>query len=222
MREDLLTKGDVTAAIPWAFDFADKHRSDVMLYDGDGMGAPSMKLALERRGPARMKIIPYHGSGAVRHPNRLDGQVSGRNYKKFDIHKGSGKRNRDTYLNFRAQSMGGLRRRFELTYEAVRRAQNGQLVNADPADLISIDSEGIDKKILIQLQAEISRPQRQWTTNGKIKVESKADMKRRQVRSPNLLDSLNQSFSHEEKAAEEDRSHVRFNEQSIADASVGY
>lgn len=220
---DLLEKGDITAAIPWAFDHADRFHADVMYYDGDGMGAPAMKLALQNRAPRRMKILPYHGSGAVRYPNRLDGATSKRNYKKFDIHKGSGKRNRDTYLNFRAQSYGWVRRRFELTYEAVTRSQNGMLVNFDPDDLISISTEGMDMKVLVQLQAEISRPQRQWTTNGKTKVESKADMKRRQVRSPNLADALVQSFSHDGKEADKATGGgVRFNEQSVGDASVGY
>lgn len=217
-----LTKGDITAAIPWAFDSADRNHADVMLYDGDGMGATSMKLTLERRAPGRMKVIPYHGSGAVRHPNRLDGATSTRQYKKFDIHKGSGKRNRDTYLNFRAQSWGWVRRRFELTHEAVTRASNGMLVNVDPDELISISSENMDMKDLVQLQAELSRPQRQWTTNGKIKVESKADMKRRQVRSPNLADALIQAYSLEHKAADQPGTTMRFREQGISDASVGY
>lgn len=221
-RAAQLTTGDITAALPWAMDEAAKHHSDVMYYDGDGMGAPAMKLFLQRRAPSRMKILPYHGSGAVRHPNRLDGATNTRNYKKFDIHKGAGKRNRDAYLNFRAQSYGWMRRRFELTYEAVTRAQNGMLVNFDPDDLISISSEGMEPEVLIQLQAETSRPQRHWTTNGKTKVESKADMKRRQVRSPNLTDAMVEAFSHEPKAAEQQGRGFMIKEQTIADAAVGY
>lgn len=220
---DLLEKGDITAALPWAFDAANRFNADVMYYDGDGMGAVAMKLTLERRAPGRMKVLPYHGSGAVRHPNRLDGASTTRNYKKFDIHKGSGKRNRDTYLNFRAQSYGMARRRFELTYEAVTRATSGMLVNVDPDDLISISTEDMDMKVLVQLQAELSRPQRKWTTNGKIKVESKADMKSRKVRSPNLADALVQAFSYETKASGDVQgSKMRFREQSIGDSAVGY
>lgn len=37
------TSGDITHAIPWAFNLADDFRADVLEYDGDGMGAPARK-----------------------------------------------------------------------------------------------------------------------------------------------------------------------------------
>lgn len=43
---------------------------------------------------------------------------------------------------------------------------------------------------LTELQSELSRLKRLWTNNGKNKVESKADMKKRGVDSPNLADAL--------------------------------
>lgn len=210
---------DITSALPWAFDEVDKARSTICMFDGDGMGAPSIKIYLERVTPRGFSVIAYHGSGAVRHPNRLTDSTSGRQYKKHDIHKVKGKRNRDTYLNFKAQSWGWVRRRFELTYEAVTRATNGLLVNINPEDLISISSECED---LIQLQAELSRPQRQWTTNGKIKVESKPDMRRRQVMSPNLAESLVMAYANSHKSESTSGARILFKEQGVMDQTVGY
>lgn len=74
------------------------------------------------------------------------------------------------------------------TYAAITRAAAGQIVTIDASMLISIDS-GCDE--LEQLVAELSRPKRQYDSGtGKIKVESKAQMKAREVDSPNLADAL--------------------------------
>ena len=97
------------------------------------------------------------------------------------------KTNGDTFANFRAQSWYWIRERFELTHEAVQRATNGHVIHVNPEDLISIDSQC---DCLQELQAELSRPMRIFTDNGKIKVESKKVMKARGVDSPNLADAL--------------------------------
>ncbi len=174
--------GDITQAIPWAFELADEARSDVLVFDGDGMGAPSMKLSAETIAASRVKVQEYHGSGAVEEPGR----------QKKRAHSDGEKPNADKYKNYRAQTWSWVRERFRLTHEAIERANAGMLVNANPEDLISIDSECGD---LIDLQAELSRPQRQFTNDGKIKVESKADMKKRNVQSPNLADALIMAMS---------------------------
>lgn len=178
-------QGEIPQAINWAFDIADQHRADALLFDGDGMGAPSMKVKLQNHAKTRFKVLAYHGSGAV----RLDGTSKKSKRKK---HHDDSKQPIDQYLNFRAQSYSWVRERFEKTYDAVSRAAQGFVVHIDPEELISIDSECEE---LVNLQAELSRPQRQWTNNGLIKVESKADMKKREVDSPNLADALVIAFS---------------------------
>lgn len=180
---DQLKSGDITHAMPWAFRFADNHRADVLSYDGDGMGSPAMKLTLTTMSAGRMKVIPYHGSGAVEDP---DGKHVSAKQRALGIDDTDLKTNGDTFANYRAQSWTWLRERFELTHEAVQRAKAGKIVKADPEDLISISSEC---KCRIQLQAELSRPKRVFTNNGKILVESKKDMKKRGVESPNLADA---------------------------------
>jgi hypothetical protein len=183
-----LISGDITQAIPWAFNAADNFRADMFGFDADGMGAPTMKMQLTTLSVDRMKIIPYYGSAGVADPEKPIHQV-----KKAKASFKAGtledklRNNADTYLNFRAQSWTWLRNRFESTYIAVTRATKGHVVDIHPDELISLSSscEGLH-----ELQAELSRPKRLFTNNGKIKVEAKKDMKKRGVDSPNLADAL--------------------------------
>lgn len=176
--------GNITDAVPWAFDLADQHRADIFIYDGDGLGETALKMALdvparkERIKLSRMGIQAYHGSGAVFDPG-----------VKKKTHNAGEKSPVDRFMNFRAQSWTWVRERMEYTAGLIARAEAGQiLVNVDPSMLISIDSQC---KELIQLTAELSRPKRIFNRgNGKIQVESKAEMKAREVDSPNLADGV--------------------------------
>lgn len=173
--------GDITAALPWAFLMADEHRADLFVFDADGMGAPVIKVDMERRVVGRMQVMEYRGSGEVRDKDLPSIPSDPRS-----------KPNKDRYLNFRAQSWTWLRDRFRRTHEAIKRLDDGMAVNVDPADLISLSSECRD---LRDLQAELSRPKRIYTENGKIAVESKKAMRKRDVISPNLADSLVMAFA---------------------------
>lgn len=195
-----LKQGDITQAMPWAFEEADSFRADALIYDGDGMGAPTMKLSLPKMA-TRMKVIAYHGSAGVMDPAKKADETGPKRAKlkpaikrTEELHKDDAtvRTNADTYVNFRAQSWTWVRNRFENTYNAIERARQGLLVNIDPEDLISIDS---GCECLTELQAEISRPMRIYTNNGKIRVESKKEMKERGVESPNLADALVMAMS---------------------------
>lgn len=174
--------GTIATAVPWAFEEADNARSDVLVIDGDGMGAPVMKVYMAPLNPGRVKVLMYHGSGGV-----VDAGVS-RGRK----HTANDKRPVDMYLNYRAQTWSWVRERFRRTFEAMDRARQGMIVNIDPDDLISISSAC---DCLHELQAELSRPRRILNANGKIQVESKQQMKSREVDSPNLADALVMAFS---------------------------
>ncbi len=220
-----MTQGDITQAIPWAFEIADDFRADYMIYDGDGMGAPTMKIALTRMAATRMKVIAYHGSAGVVDPTKPIHLVK-REHKQFregtkNLQEKSVKTNTDTYLNFRSQTWTWIRDRFEATYIAVQRAEQGLLVNVDPEDLISIDSSC---ECLTELQAELSRPMRIYTPNGKIKVESKPDMKKRGVDSPNLADAavIAMSVKRADKGEDTFRQNMKFRRHRINDPGVGY
>lgn len=178
---DQITEGDINTALPWAYELADEFRADLFIYDADGMGAPVIKVDIGRRALNRFKMVAYYGSGEVRDKDLP-----------HDPRDSQSKTNGDRYLNFKAQSWSWVRERFRLTYVAVERAKKGLVVNADPATLISLSSKC---KRLREVQGELSRPKRVYTENGKIAVESKKQMKKRGVQSPNLAESLIMAFA---------------------------
>lgn len=172
LEADSKRDGDITDAMPWAFNLADNMKADVFVFDADGMGAPSMKLYLNNAAQGKkMTIIPYRGSGGIYQP--------GEKYK-------DNKTNKDTFVNRRAQSWMSVRDRAEKTYKAVVKGEYH-----DPSELMSISS---NCKKLNQLCTELSRPMRVYDAQGRIGVESKQQMKKRGVESPNLADQCIYSY----------------------------
>lgn len=222
-----LKKGDITHAMPWVFNIADQFRADVLCYDGDGMGAPTMKLTLPNMAVGRMKVIAYHGSAGVLDPekkpdehNTAKRKLRPAHERTAELHKDDAtlRTNADTYTNFKSQTWSWLRNRFELTYEAVQRATQGQIVNVDPEDLISLDS---GCECLMELMAELSRPKRIFTNNGKIQVETKKQMKTRSVDSPNLAEGLVIAMS-VRKPEPQQKKPLNVRQHRVNDRSVGY
>jgi hypothetical protein len=174
--------GDITDAMPWAFNLAEEVKADVFVYDADGMGAPSMKLYLNTATLGKkMNILPYRGNAAIYKPNEK--------YK-------DNKSNKDTFVNRRAQSWMNVRDKAEKTYLAVIKKEYH-----NPDELMSISS---DCDELNELCSELSRPMRIYDNNGRIGVESKQQMKKRGVDSPNLADELIYSYDMESVPAIEE------------------
>ena len=96
-----------------------------------------------------------------------------------------GKTNADMFLNLKAQGWGWLADRFRETWQA----RNGMPHNPDR--LISLPSS---LPLLDKLRAELSQPRRE-IVNGRMKVESKASLKKRGVPSHNLADACVMAFS---------------------------
>lgn len=94
----------------------------------------------------------------------------------------AGKTNGDMFYNVKAQAWWALRDRFFKTYRAVR---EGAVY--DPDELISLPS-GLPQ--LEKLKAELSRPRIDYGPGSRVIVESKKDMKKRGIPSPNLADAL--------------------------------
>lgn len=165
--------GDIRDAVPWVKQAANKISGlNLFITDEDGMGAPIVKLAIAD--DMKAKNIPmkgFRGNGELDDPDIMNEAL--------------GKINKDAFKNRRAQYWYKFRERCELTYYAVEKG-----VYTDPDKMISFDSESIGSKNLINFQAEISRPMRKYSGDGKIKVESKEDMKAREVASPNMADSV--------------------------------
>ena len=62
---DSIKHGDINTALPWAYETADEFRTDLFIYDADGMGAPVIKVDMAHRSANRFKMVPYYGSGEV-------------------------------------------------------------------------------------------------------------------------------------------------------------
>lgn len=112
-------------------------------------------------------------------------------YKKFNAGAGvingddeyqPGVTNRDFFENLKAQAWWTIADRFRNTYNAVHKGMEYK-----PEDLISISS---DIKIVEKLITELSTPRRDFSKNGKVKVEGKQDLAKRDIASPNVADAF--------------------------------
>lgn len=89
----------------------------------------------------------------------------------------------DMFLNLKAFLWWDMRLRFKRTYEV----KNG-LSDYPPEELISIPND-------TELISELSQPKYKFAESGKIQIESKQDMKKRGIKSPNKADALMLSFA---------------------------
>ena len=96
-------------------------------------------------------------------------------------------KNKDMFSNIKAQAWWLVADRFRNTYNAVR---NGQKFKDD--ELISLASGMPHLELLIN---ELSTPKRDYDQNGRVKVESKKDLAKREVASPNLADAFVMAFA---------------------------
>ncbi|PRK34731.1 hypothetical protein BV202_00492 [Haemophilus influenzae] len=94
------------------------------------------------------------------------------------------------FANIKAQAWWRLRDRFYKTYRAITYEEQY------PVDeMISLSS---DIRDLEYLKAELARPYVDYDGNGRVKVESKKDMKKRGIPSPNKADALVMCFAPKE------------------------
>lgn len=157
-----------------AFRVADDAGCDKFKYDADGIGAfvrGDSRVINERRIAAKQSpkdVKAFRGSGEVAQPERE--MVKGR-------------KNKDYFMNFKAQSWWSLRMRFQTTFRAVNGA-----TDYDKDNIISIDKNLPElSKLLVEL------PQATYTisTTGKILIDKAPD----NARSPNHADSVMELYS---------------------------
>lgn len=172
-------KGDVITSAERVKNYAEEVRASEIVYDSIGVGA-GVKAHLKR-----VCRIPATGFNA------------GESVFKPEAKYAEGKTNKDMFSNIKAQAWWGVRDRFYNTWRVVKHLE----ANPDDLDfvkqfsddqLISLSS-GI--KQLEYLKAELSRPWVDYDNNGRVKVESKKDMKKRGIPSPNMADSLIMAFA---------------------------
>ena len=90
--------------------------------------------------------------------------------------------NKDFFANLKAQAWWDVARRFRNTYNAVHKGHE-----FDEDDLISLSS---DCENLDRLIDELATPRKDEDNRGKVKVESKKDLAKRDIPSPNLADAF--------------------------------
>ena len=105
-----------------------------------------------------------------------------------------GRTNKDMFSNIKAQAWWMLADRFRNTYNAVQR---GEKFSDDQLISIASDCPHLDKII-----DELSTPRRDYDQNGRVKVESKKDLAKRDVASPNLADAFVMCFPPSARAIE--------------------
>lgn len=163
---------------------AAKERHAAILYDSIGVGATAgAKFAEINRERAsvgdagKVHYTKFNAGAAVWKPER--------EYQPKI-------KNKDQFSNLKAQTWWMVADRFRNTFNAVRR---GEKFNDD--QLISISS---DCPMLDRLMDELSTPKRDYDLNGRVKVESKKDLAKREVPSPNLADAFVMCFSPDQSA----------------------
>lgn len=165
--------GDVVDAVDKVFQRAWDLRCSDMVYDGIGIGA-AVKMKTRKKDPAdRLSVTAFIGSDGPddSEMNYLDDRM-----------------NKDVFRNKRAQYWWYLRDRFEATYQAVEKG-----VYKDPNELISISSDCSELNVL---KSELCRVQRKrGLANTHIQIESKDDMRKRGMPSPNLADAVVYAFA---------------------------
>ena len=97
------------------------------------------------------------------------------------------RKNKDFFLNLKAQSWWALRMRFQQTYRAVAEGQK-----VDPDSIISISSS---IKHLTALSMELSQPTYSITEVGKVRI----DKQPHGAKSPNLADAVMIAFHPDER-----------------------
>ena len=98
----------------------------------------------------------------------------------------TGIKNQEFFANVKAQVWWLVADRLRNTYNAVR---NGEKFNDDEMIFIDSSMPNLDKLI-----DELSTPRRDYDNAGRVKVESKKDLDKRDVASPNLADAFVMSF----------------------------
>jgi len=143
-------------------------------YDSIGVGASAgstfKRLNLDSK--VKIQYSKFNAGDKVRDPDK----VFSDNIK-----------NKDMFSNLKAQSWWEIAQRFKNTYNAVAK---GTIFKED--EIISISS---DLKHLDQLMEELSTPRKDEDNTGKVKVESKKDLKRRGIKSPNIADAFLMAYS---------------------------
>jgi phage terminase large subunit len=167
--------GDIFSSTEHVFEVCDQLGLDGFFYDSDGLGAGvrgDARIINDRRASTKLRQLvaePFRGSEAVLNPEAQVDPDAPRDSRD--------RKNKDYFLNRKAQGWWWLRRRFQKTYRWVI---EGVPCAAD--DIISISSK---VPIYQRLVAELCQPTYTINAVGKIVINKKPDG----MKSPNLADA---------------------------------
>ena len=151
-----------------------REREDSVIYDAIGVGAGC---------GAKFNELNTGQAVAVSHSKFFAG---GAVMKPDSDYARTGVKNKDMFANIKAQAWWLVADRLKNTYNAVR---NGQVFEVEEMIFIDSTMPNVD-----QLIDELSTPKRDFDNAGRVKVESKADLKKREIASPNLADAFIMAF----------------------------
>lgn len=147
-------------------------RDAEIIYDSIGVGASAGAKfgelnAEDARQGRRVQYQKFNAGAAVWKPDA-------------DYQRGI--KNKDMFANLKAQTWWRVADKLRDTYNAVRRGESFA-----PDRLISLSSNMPHLDALIE---ELSTPKRDYDNAGRVKVESKKDLAKREIPSPNLADAF--------------------------------
>ncbi len=150
-------------------------------YDSIGVGAfaGAHFATLNDQKNASVAYHKFNASGAILNPKA-----------RIDPKDPRSPLNEDFYLNLKAQAWWEVAARFRNTFNAVRKG-----MEFEPGELISISPDCDHLDALID---ELSTPRRDYDGSGKVKVESKKDLAKRDISSPNKADAFVMAFAQRE------------------------
>ena len=161
-----------------ARDFGAREHGASITYDSIGVGAfaGAHFQALNAELGASVAWCGFNAGAGVVNPEA-----------RIDVRDPQSKANKDFYANLKAQAWWSVAARFRNTFNYVERG-----VVCAPDEMIAIDS-GVAH--LDRLIDELCTPRRDFDAAGRAKVESKKDLARRDVPSPNLADAFVMAFA---------------------------
>lgn len=146
----------------------------IINYDSIGVGAGAGSKFKELNNSSLAKMVQYNKFNAGSKILNPDDEY------KINI------TNKEAFSNLKAQMWQIVADRFRNTYEM---SQGIKDYKAD--EVISINSS---VRFLDTLITELSTPRKDYNANGQLKVESKKDLSKRGINSPNIADSFIMSF----------------------------
>lgn len=153
--------------------------ADKLYYDSIGIGA-GFKTAIKHIDNIPFEVDGWNAGGAVVNP---DERVYQDNDKEEDK-----RTNKDFFMNAKAQGWWDIRDRARKTHLAIVTGKEYH-----PDELLSFCLDSLGRGRIEHLIGELASPKMKYS-NGKVRVESKAEMKMRELQSPNDADSLIMAF----------------------------